>query len=57
MFLLQTASQFKTYLERIEKDPAIARLNETSVQNEMKKIKVEKKTQEEEKNEQSNTKS
>jgi cell division initiation protein len=57
MFLIQTASQFKAYLERLEKDPAIARLNETSVQNEMKKIKSDKKMQEEEKNEQANTNS
>lgn len=57
MFLLQTAAQFKTYLERIEKDPAIARLNETSVQAEMKKIKSENKPQQEAKSEQSDSKS
>ncbi len=57
MFLLQTASQFKAYLERIEKDPAIARLNETSVQAEMKKIKSENKPKEEEKGEGTDTKS
>jgi cell division initiation protein len=51
MFLLQTASQFKAYLERLEKDPAIARLNETSVQAEMKKIKTENKPSEEGKSE------
>ncbi|MBI9031257.1 DivIVA domain-containing protein [bacterium] len=56
MFLLQTAAQFKTYLDRIEKDPAIARLNETSVQAEMKKIKADNKPQEEEKGEGSTTK-
>ncbi len=57
MFLLQTASQFKAYLDRIEKDPAIARLNETSVQAEMKKIKSENNPQKEEKNEGTDTKS
>jgi len=56
MFLLQTAAQFKTYLERIEKDPAIVRLNETSVQTEMKKIKTENNPKQEEKGEQSNPK-
>lgn len=52
MFLLQTASQFRVYLERIEKDPAISRLNETSVQAEMKKINTVTKPQEEEVSEQ-----
>jgi len=56
IFLLQTASQFKAYLERIEKDPAIARLNETSVQAEMKKIKSDNSPQEEGKSEQSDSK-
>ena len=57
MFLLQTAAQFKTYLDRIEKDPAIARLNETSVQAEMKKIQPGNQQKQETKSEQSDSKS
>jgi cell division initiation protein len=57
MFLLQTAAQFKTYLDRIEKDPAIVRLNEKSVQAEMKKIQPVNKPKQEVKSEQSDSKS
>lgn len=51
MFLLQTASQFKAYLERIEKDPTLARINEANVQEGLKKIKADIKPKQEEKDE------
>lgn len=59
MFLLQTASQFKAYLDRIEKDPTIARLNETNMQKEMQKIKSDShsKNQEEKSDEKSSDQS
>lgn len=52
MFLLQTASQFKAYLDRIEKDPTLTRLNEATVKEEIKKIKADIKPKQEENSEQ-----